>query len=149
MAWASRVSAIKSHAPNNGHDTTVIVTGDPTMVIDGAPAARHGDKCACGATLISSQAVSTASEGGAIHVLAADHTTQSSTPTRMEASTSIQTLFDDRLALMDDDSGTPLSHMAYAIKRASGAIEHGSTSAEGHTHLLTATAKAESVDIYL
>lgn len=135
--------------PKKGHGTTVIVTGDPTMIIDGAPAARHGDKCACGATLISSQAVSTTSDGGAIHALAPDHTTQSSTPTRMGVPTGIQALFDDRLALMDDDSGRPLSHMAYAIKRASGAIEHGITSAEGHTHLLTATAKAESVDIYL
>ncbi|WP_290874894.1 PAAR domain-containing protein [Aquabacterium sp.] len=39
--------------------TTVIVSGDPTMLIDGQPAARHGDLCACGATLIAAQAVST------------------------------------------------------------------------------------------
>ena len=45
--------------PKKGHGgTTVIVSGDPTMIIDGQPAARHGDKCACGATLISGQAVS-------------------------------------------------------------------------------------------
>lgn len=51
--------------PKKGHGgTTVIVTGDPTMIIDGKPAARPGDKCACGATLISSQAVSGTSEGG-------------------------------------------------------------------------------------
>lgn len=49
--------------PYRGHGTTVIVTGDPTMIIDGSPAARHGDKCACGATLISSQFVSTVSDG--------------------------------------------------------------------------------------
>ncbi|WP_156824489.1 PAAR domain-containing protein [Caldimonas sp.] len=29
------------------------------MRIDGKPAARHGDKCACGATLIASQSFST------------------------------------------------------------------------------------------
>ena len=46
--------------PKKGHGgTTVIVSGDPTMIIDGQPAARHGDMCACGATLISGQAVST------------------------------------------------------------------------------------------
>jgi uncharacterized Zn-binding protein involved in type VI secretion len=50
--------------PKKGHGTTVIVTGDPTMIIDGRPAARHGDKCACGATLIASQFVSTTSDGG-------------------------------------------------------------------------------------
>jgi len=41
--------------PQQGHGTCPIVTGDPTMMIDGKPAARHGDKTACGAELISSQ----------------------------------------------------------------------------------------------
>lgn len=50
--------------PKRGHGTTVIVTGDPTMIIDGKAAARHGDKCACGATLISSQFVSTVGGSG-------------------------------------------------------------------------------------
>ncbi|MGC4061694.1 MAG: PAAR domain-containing protein [Aquabacterium sp.] len=45
--------------PKRDHGTTVIVSGDPTMIIDGKPAARHGDKCACGATLIATQALST------------------------------------------------------------------------------------------
>jgi uncharacterized Zn-binding protein involved in type VI secretion len=45
--------------PKRNHGTTVIVSGDATMIIDGKPAARHGDKCACGATLIAAQAVST------------------------------------------------------------------------------------------
>ncbi len=39
--------------------TTVIVSGDPTMIVDGQPVARHGDKTACGATLISTQIVTT------------------------------------------------------------------------------------------
>jgi uncharacterized Zn-binding protein involved in type VI secretion len=34
---------------------TVIVTGDPNVIIDGKAAARHGDRTACGATLISAQ----------------------------------------------------------------------------------------------
>lgn len=45
--------------PKRSHGTTVIVSGDETMLIDGKPAARHGDKCACGATLIAAQAIST------------------------------------------------------------------------------------------
>ncbi len=49
----------KVSCPKKGHNTTVIATGDPTMIIDGQPAARHGDKTACGATLISTQATST------------------------------------------------------------------------------------------
>lgn len=49
----------KVTCPKRGHGTTVIATGDPTMIIDGKAAARHGDKTACGAVLISTQAVST------------------------------------------------------------------------------------------
>ncbi|AST34673.2 PAAR repeat-containing protein [Ralstonia solanacearum] len=46
----------KVTCPKSGHGgTTVIVTGDPTVVIDGRQAARHGDKTACGATLLASQ----------------------------------------------------------------------------------------------
>jgi uncharacterized Zn-binding protein involved in type VI secretion len=46
----------KVQCPNHG--VTVIVTGDSTVVIDGKPVARQGDKTACGATLISSQGFS-------------------------------------------------------------------------------------------
>lgn len=45
--------------PRRGHGTTVIVTGDPSALIDERPAARHGDKTACGATLIASQSLVT------------------------------------------------------------------------------------------
>lgn len=46
--------------PRKGHGgITVIVSGDPTCIIDGSPAARHGDKTACGATLLSSQSATT------------------------------------------------------------------------------------------
>jgi uncharacterized Zn-binding protein involved in type VI secretion len=50
----------KVTCPKRGHgETTVIVSGDPTMIVDGMPAARHGDKTACGATLIATQFVTT------------------------------------------------------------------------------------------
>jgi uncharacterized Zn-binding protein involved in type VI secretion len=50
----------KVTCPKKGHGgTTEIVSGDLTMIIDGKAAARHGDKTACGATLLSSQSVST------------------------------------------------------------------------------------------
>ncbi|WP_292933624.1 PAAR domain-containing protein [Noviherbaspirillum sp.] len=46
----------KVTCPKKGHGgTTVIVSGDPTVIIDGSPAARHGDKTACGAVLIATQ----------------------------------------------------------------------------------------------
>jgi uncharacterized Zn-binding protein involved in type VI secretion len=48
----------KVTCPKKGHGgVTVIASCDPTMIIDGKAAARHGDKTACGATLIASQSV--------------------------------------------------------------------------------------------
>jgi uncharacterized Zn-binding protein involved in type VI secretion len=37
------------------HGNNVIVSGDTTMIVDGKPVARHGDKTACGAVLIAGQ----------------------------------------------------------------------------------------------
>jgi len=51
----------KATCPIKGHGTNPIVSGDPTFIVDGKPVAREGDKTACGATLIPSQFVTTAS----------------------------------------------------------------------------------------
>lgn len=37
------------------HGPTTIVSGDHTVLIDGQPVARHGDKTGCGASLIATQ----------------------------------------------------------------------------------------------
>jgi uncharacterized Zn-binding protein involved in type VI secretion len=37
------------------HGSGPIVSGDMTMIVDGKPVARHGDKTACGAVLIAGQ----------------------------------------------------------------------------------------------
>jgi uncharacterized Zn-binding protein involved in type VI secretion len=133
--------------PKKGHGTTVIVTGDPTMIVDGAPVARHGDKCACGATLIASQFLSGANEsGGSGASSSRGNSTQSARSEAAASPFTVVAAFDDRLQLIDDDSGAPLE---YAIKRASGQIEYGTTDDQGHTHLLSSTASAEAVDIYV
>ena len=50
----------KVTCPKKGHGkVTTIVTGDSTAIIDGRPAARHGDKTACGASLIAGQSITT------------------------------------------------------------------------------------------
>jgi len=41
--------------PLHASTPCVIVSGDPTMIVDGKPVARHGDLTSCGATLIASQ----------------------------------------------------------------------------------------------
>ena len=46
--------------PRHGHGHKIVIaSGDSTCMIDGQAAARHGDKTSCGATLISTQSVST------------------------------------------------------------------------------------------
>lgn len=146
--------------PKRGHGTTVIVTGDPTMVIDGKPAARHGDKCACGATLISSQAVSTVGGTASSSPQAAGAQQGPASPAplmRVDDATGLLVLdypataaeFDDKFKLLDDESGQALRNTEYAIKRASGSLEHGVTDDQGHTHLLSSTAATETVDIYV
>jgi uncharacterized Zn-binding protein involved in type VI secretion len=47
----------KVACPIPGHGVCPIVTGDPTFLVDGKPAARAGDTTACGAQLIPSQAL--------------------------------------------------------------------------------------------
>jgi uncharacterized Zn-binding protein involved in type VI secretion len=45
----------KASCPIHGNST--IVSGDTTFIVDGKPAARHGDKIGCGAVLIAGQQV--------------------------------------------------------------------------------------------
>ncbi|WP_332877879.1 PAAR domain-containing protein [Massilia sp. S19_KUP03_FR1] len=45
----------KTVCPIKGHGSTPIISGDSTLIVDGKPAARAGDKTACGATLIAGQ----------------------------------------------------------------------------------------------
>lgn len=56
---------------------------------------------------------------------------------------------DDRYVLLGVSDGKPLAHTAYAIEREDGGIEHGTTDADGHTHLLRQTLEVEHVRIYL
>ncbi len=121
--------------PKKGHGTTVIVTGDPTMIVDGAPVARHGDKCACGATLISSQVVSGIGEGSAgsaslasRQAVAAAQTVSALQP----ASGSHGHDFDQQFHLVDEGYGSPIKGQKYRITWPDGTME-GVSDAEGLT----------------
>lgn len=63
--------------------------------------------------------------------------------------TTLDDMFDDKFILVDADTDVPMRHTEYAVKRENGSIEFGTTDELGHTHLLTATAASESIDIYL
>lgn len=135
--------------PQKGHGTTVIVTGDPTMIVDGAPVALHGDKCACGATLISSQVVSRIGDGGGSTASHSTSRAKAYVGSGAAQVTKNAEQYDDRLVLIDDATGQPLVNAEYAIRRASGDVEFGTTDENGHTHLLSATTESESVEIYV
>ena len=58
-------------------------------------------------------------------------------------------LYSGRFVLIDDASGQPLANQEYAVVRQSGKLEFGKSDALGHTHVLSATMNAESVEIYV
>ncbi len=57
-------------------------------------------------------------------------------------------VFTDQFQLVDDIDGKPLANREYAVVRASGKLEFGTSDNSGHTHLLSTTAQAEPVEIY-
>lgn len=57
-------------------------------------------------------------------------------------------IYSDRFMLVDDEEGYPLARREYAVVRANGKLEFGTSDAQGNTHLLSATAAAECVEIY-
>lgn len=127
--------------PKKGHGTTVIVTGDPTMIIDGQPAARHGDKCACGATLISSQVVSTTGDGGGaggagLHADGHAVATRSDYP----SSTAAEVEHDQHFELLNELTGAPLVGYRYRMTWAGQSVE-GVTDEQGRTQRAEAAQK--------
>lgn len=66
-----------------------------------------------------------------------------------EGSAQVSALFNDRFQLVSGDTEAPLAGIEYAIVRESGAIEHGTTDANGCTHLLSSTESSEIVEIFM
>ncbi|MCG2583061.1 PAAR domain-containing protein [Massilia sp. TS11] len=58
-------------------------------------------------------------------------------------------MFDDRFILLHAVTNEPLRNVEYALRRASGQIEFGSTDGAGRTHLLSAKNFMENVDIFV
>ena len=108
--------------PKRGHGPTVIVTGDPTMIIDGKPAARHGDKCACGATLIAGQAVSTVSDGGSSNpqTAVASQAASAAAAGYVATETRNPVKFDEQTQLVVSNGTATLVGLPWFIKTADG-----------------------------
>ncbi|WP_292038403.1 PAAR domain-containing protein [Massilia sp. UBA6681] len=135
-----------------------IVEGASTTTFYGKGVALAGMKTACGAVLIASQFTDIVEfGGGSAATNNASKTANSAIANPAAASTgsapstkpdSPDDKFDDRFVLQDADTGEPIPFAEYAIRRESGEIEYGTTDADGRTHLLSATAKAEVIEIY-
>jgi uncharacterized Zn-binding protein involved in type VI secretion len=143
--------------------TFPIVEGAITTTFYGKGMALAGMRTACGAVLIASQftdiveyggggggeGASTRSESNGSKAGAESSSKPDSATNSSMSEPGTGTQFDDRFVLIDEASGKPIVHTEYAIRRQSGEIEYGTTDADGHTHLLSATARAELIDIYV
>lgn len=119
--------------PRRGHGTTVIVSGDPTMIIDGQPAARHGDKCACGATLIAGQAVSTTSEGGTSDPVAAsaNQASQAAAAGVVAPKPPVRFIYDEKTRLEVDGDTATLVGLPWFVRTPSGQTHSGRLNQSG------------------
>jgi uncharacterized Zn-binding protein involved in type VI secretion len=137
--------------------TFPIVEGAPTTTFYGKGVALAGMHTACGAVLIASQFTDIVEYGGrespansaakASNRAVVSSTTRDSTDGARTTAENSQ--FDDKFILLDAVTGNPIPYTEYAIRRKSGDIEYGTSDADGHTHLLSATAIAEVVEIYV
>ena len=114
----------KVQCPKKGHGTTVIASGDLTMVIDGKAVAYHGCKTSCGATLISSQAVTTVDFGGTGRG-------NGGVGSAVSAAEQVQQGFDEQIRAVDQATSQPIADLSYFIQAASGKKYSGRTDADG------------------
>lgn len=115
-----------------------IVQGEASMVIDGSPAAYHGYKAACGATLIASQMWSTTSPSGG--------TNTASTAERFgDVGAGLAAAYEDepldeashrsrgRFQLVRRETGDPVQGQAVRVRSTGGQYLTGATDASGYT----------------
>jgi uncharacterized Zn-binding protein involved in type VI secretion len=123
--------------PMKGHGTNVIATGDPTFMIDGMPVARHGDKTACGATLIASQGVTTDNPGGMSSAsMGSNSSSAAASVAALAVSSALATedhTYDMHWQIKDKDTGLPAANIPYRITLENGKSIQGVTDASGFT----------------
>lgn len=134
--------------PVRGHTGCTIVEGDPAWSIDGRPVALEGHLTSCGAALISTFGrLGRGHDTGNANTVTGQAIAQAnSSPAK---SPDGHKDFNDRYAICCAVGGEPLANVEYAIVRANGAVEYGTTDEQGHTHLLTSIAIAEQVAIHV
>lgn len=137
----------KVYCPKKGHGTTVIVTGDNTMVIDGKAVAYHGCKTSCGATLISSQMVTSVEFGSNAPALSAPTTVASNVQFNSSREEQSKLPFDEQFRAVDGESGRPIEGLAYFVRVSSGAVYSGFTDSQGLAPRIQ-TERAETMQVW-
>ncbi|OQS47811.1 hypothetical protein B0T49_12780 [Chromobacterium violaceum] len=128
--------------PQQGHTNCVIVEGDPSWSIDGKAVALEGHKVSCGATLISTLGPVNRSYESSKSDIVLPAMPMFLVPGETQAK------FGRRFALVDTETGRPLSGRSYSVTRADGSIEKGVTDGEGYTKPVEAS-EAEEVSIHV
>ncbi len=142
-----KIVRVGDHAtcPIRGHGlTTTIVSGDPTLIIDDKPAARHGDRTACGATLISSQAT-TSDDPGSAAGIAQSSSSGSNAAAAISAlglAIAVKKAFDIHFQLEDEKTGKPLADVPYRLSLPDGTEIKGKTDGKGFTDTIAVDSAA-------
>jgi hypothetical protein len=126
---------------------TVIIEGDPTMIVDGEAVALDGHKTSCGAVLISSQRATTKEYGSSAATNANSFASFFSPYVAEEDD--VRMKFNDKYQLFDEITNQPMADTEYAVICESGDVEHGTSDTNGHTHLLSSIINSEPVKIYI
>lgn len=117
-----------------------IIEGALTTTFYGKGVALAGMRTACGAVLIASQFTDIVDYGGGS---ASNRATSNVIPgesglaakSRLSSTARVASqIFDDKFVLVDAETGLPILHTEYAIRRGSGELEFGRTDDKGHTH---------------
>ena len=137
--------------PKKGHGTCPIVSGDNTLIVDGKPVARHGDKTSCGASLIASQQNSTADQLTSAATAAVTSGKQELSFEDFfspydEVENSIT--YDDKYILRDS-VGQAMVNTYYAAELPDGDLVFGTTDAQGHTDLFLTGDSSSSISFYI
>jgi uncharacterized Zn-binding protein involved in type VI secretion len=146
--------------PLPGHGSNPTVTGSPDVLINGLPALRVGDSSACGDVVVEGMTsilvngrplafqVSTTTHGGVIISGSGDVLIGNQhTPAPFVPPAPMPNTFQDRFQLVCSQTGEPLPHYPYVIRRANGAMEKGVSDDQGFTHLVRCVGEAEKVQI--
>ncbi|TMU83069.1 hypothetical protein FGA82_00150 [Pseudomonas fluorescens] len=158
---AARLSDPTS-CPLPGHGTNPIASGSPNVNFDGLAAARMTDKSACGSPItggVSStvfinglNAATIDSTGGHGNVVVGGSGTVIIGDTFVSAPFSgllpMPVHFSDKIKLIDESTGEPMPNHGYAIQRANGSFEYGTSDAQGFTHVVSSHV-AETFKLFL